>query len=410
VSDDTPGSLFSEAIQRMANPLTGVRVLELGHFIAGPFVGLQLADLGAEVVKVEPPGQGDPFRAFGTGPDTQGYSHNFCAFNRNKRSLTIDLSKGRGQELFRKLTSTADVVIENFRSGVMQRLGIDYDVLRQINPRLVYCSISGFSEDGPYREKPAYDTIGQALSGMLGLFLDASDPRIVGPTLSDQMTGAQACNAILAVLYQRERTGKGARVDITLIEASMYFMPDCFTAYTHAGFIAGPETRAAFSLAFAFHCADGLVALQVSSIEKFWRALLAAVEREDLGEDPRFKDRAGRIKNFQALIGVLRPIFSSKPRSYWLERLSAHDVPCAPVHTIPEAMADPEVKHLGLFHQLEHERYGKMTVMRRATRLDGEREADPLPPPALGEHTETVLRGLGLAASEIAELQAAQII
>ena len=394
----------------MANPLTGVRVLELGHFIAGPFVGLQLADLGAEVVKVEPPGRGDPFRAFGTGPNTQGYSHNFSAFNRNKLSLTIDLSKERGQELFRKLTVTADVVIENFRAGVMKRLGIDYDVLRQINPRLVYCSISGFSEDGPYREKPAYDTVAQALSGMLSLFLDGNDPRIIGTTLSDQMTGAQACNGILAALYQRERTGKGARIDITLIEASMYFMPDSFTAYTRSGVVLGPETRAAFSLAFAFNCTDGMVALQVSSIERFWRALLAAVGREDIGDDPRFKDRAGRIENFQALIGILRPIFAPQSRSYWLERLSARDVPCAPVLTIPEAMDDPEVKHLGIFHQLEHARYGKMIVMRRAIRMDGEREAGPLPPPALGEHTERVLRSFGIAANEIAELQAAQII
>jgi crotonobetainyl-CoA:carnitine CoA-transferase CaiB-like acyl-CoA transferase len=393
----------------MANPLTGIRVLELGHFIAGPFVGLQLADLGAEVIKVEPPGQGDPFRAFGTGPNTQGYSHNFSAFNRNKLSLTIDLSNGRGQELFRKLARTADVVIENFRAGVMKRLGIDYDVLRQINPRLVYCSISGFSEDGPYRGKPAYDTVAQALSGMLGLFLDGSDPRITGTTLSDQMTGAQACNGVLAALYQRERTGQGARIDITLIEASMYFMPDSFTAYTRAGVTLGPETRAAFSLAFAFNCVDGMVALQVSSMEKFWRALLAAVEREDIGDDLRFKDRAARIANFQALMGVLRPIFAAKPRSYWLERLSSV-VPCAPVLSIPEAMADPEVKHLGIFHPLEHPRYGKMVVMRRATRIDGEREAAPLPAPALGEHTEKVLRSLGIAAQEIAELQAAQVI
>jgi len=394
----------------MPSPLEGVRVLELGQFIAGPFVGLQLADLGAEVIKIERPGEGDPMRGFGTGPRTQGYSHNFCAFNRNKLSLTLDLSNRRGQDLFRKLASTADVVVENFRSGVMKRLGIDYEVLRQVSPRLVYCSISGFSEDGPYRDKPAYDAIGQALSGMLSLFLDASDPRMVGPTLADQMTGAQACNSILAAMYQRERTGKGARIDITLIEASMYFMPDSFTAYTHSGVVMGPESRAGFSMAFVFNCIDGMVALQTSSIERFWRALLAAAERQDIGDDPRFQDRAGRIRNFDALIDVLRPVFASKSRSHWLERLSAHDVPCAPVHTIPEAMADPEVKHLGLFHQLEHARYGKMTTMRRATRIDGQREPDPLPPPALGEHTERVLRDLGLAATEIAELQAAQII
>jgi formyl-CoA transferase len=395
----------------MSSPLKGIRVLELGQFIAGPYAGLQLADLGARVIKVERPQGGDAFREFGLSANAQGYSHNFCAFNRNKLSLALDITSPRGQEAFRRMARHADVVLENFRPGVMKRLGFDYESLCALNPRLVYCSISGFAEDGPYRERPAYDAVGQALSGLMSLFVDPKDPRTLGPTLSDQVTGMQACMAVLAALYERERTGKGARVEVTMVEASMALIPDAFTAYTHAGHVMQPESRAAVSLSFAFACADGkILAIHVSSMEKFWRALLEAVGRQDIGEDTRFRDRMGRIKNYPALVETLRPVFAAKPREYWAEQLAAHDVPAAVVHSIPEAMEEAEVKHLGMFHELSHPRYGKLTAMRRPSRIGGERESDPLPPPALGEHTDAVLREFGFAATEIAGLRAASAI
>ena len=395
----------------MSSPLKGIRVLELGQFIAGPYAGLQLADLGATVIKVERPDGGDAFREFGFAASAKGYSHNFCAFNRNKLSLTLDVAAPRGQEAFRKMAKQADVVLENFRPGTMKRLGLEYESLKEVNPRLIYCSISGFAEDGPYRERPAYDAVGQALSGLLSLFVDPKDPRTLGPTLSDQITGMQACMAVLAALHERDRTGKGARVEVTMVEASMALIPDAFTAYTHAGHLMGPESRAAVSLSFAFACSDGkLLAIHVSSMEKFWRALLDAVERPELGDDTRFRDRMGRIKNYEALVQTLRPVFKAKPRSYWAERLAAHDVPAAVVHSIPEAMEEPEVKHLGMLHQLEHPRYGRQIAMRRASRIDGERESDPLPPPALGEHTDRVLGEFGFSANEIVELRAAGAI
>ena len=395
----------------MSSPLKGIRVLELGQFIAGPYAGLQLADLGATVIKVERPDGGDAFREFGFAANARGYSHNFCAFNRNKLSVTLDVNSPRGQQAFLRMARQADVVLENFRPGVMKRLGLDYERLSEANPRLVYCSIAGFAGDGPYGDRPAYDAVGQALSGLMSLFVDPKDPRTLGPTLSDQVSGMQACMAVLGALYQRERTGRGARVEVTMVEASMALIPDSFTAYTHAGHVMQPESRAAVSLSFAFACADGkLIAIHVSSMEKFWRALLDAVGRPDIGEDARFRDRMGRIKNYQALVDTLRPVFAAQPREYWAERLAACDVPAAVVHSIPEAMEEPEVKHLGMFHELSHERYGKRTAMRRASRIDGERESQPLPPPALGEHTETVLRDFGFAANEIAELRGAGAI
>jgi formyl-CoA transferase len=395
----------------MSSPLKGIRVLELGQFIAGPYAGLQLADLGARVIKVERPQGGDAFREFGLSANVQGYSHNFCAFNRNKLSLSLDVSSPRGQEAFLRMARQADVVLENFRPGVMKRLGFDHEALRAANPRLVYCSIAGFAEDSPYGERPAYDAVGQALSGLMSLFVDPGDPRTLGPTLSDQVSGMQACMAVLAALYERERTGKGARVEVTMVGASMALIPDAFTAYTHAGYVMQPESRAAVSLSFAFACADGkILAIHVSSMEKFWRALLEAIGRPDIGTDARFRERMGRIENYQALVQVLRPVFAAKPREHWAERLAAHDVPAAVVHSIPEVMQEPEVKHLGMFHELSHPRYGKLTAMRRAARIDGERESSPLPPPALGEHTAEVLAEFGFAAPEISELRAAGAI
>lgn len=396
----------------MANPLQGVRVIECGQFIAGPFAGMLLADLGAEVVKVERPGTGDPFRHFGTGGKAAAYSHNFTAFNRNKMSLTLDIARPQGAEAFRRLARAADVVLDNFRPGVMARLGLDSAALRSLDPRLVTCSISGFSPDGPYAERPAYDGVGQALSGMLATFLDAEDPRMRGPTVTDQVTGMQACQGILAALLRRERTGQGGHVSVTMVDASMYHMPDAFTAYTQSGVAMGAETRAAFSLSFAFRCGDGtMLGIQLSSTEKFWHAFLGALGRRDIGEDPRFADRAGRIRNFRALVEALRPVFAAQPRAAVMEVLRAADVPCAEVHSVPEAMADPEVVHGGLFHQYDHPVQGRMTLMRRAVRLDGEREDNPRPPPMLGEHTEPVLRGIaGLSEEEIAALRMSQAI
>ena len=395
----------------MASPLKGIRVLELGQFIAGPYAGLQLADLGAQVIKIERPGQGDPFRAFGLGSQAAGYSHNFCAFNRNKLSLTIDLGDARGKEVFRKAANQSDVVLENFRPGVMKRLGLDYESLHESNPRLVYCSMVGFAEDGPYSERPAYDAIGQAVSGLMSLMVDPADPRILGPTISDQVTGMQACAGVLAALFERERSGAGARVDVTMVEATLSLIPDFFTAYTQAGVVMTQESRSAVSLSFSFMCRDGkLLAVHVSSTEKFWQGLVAAIERPDIGEDSRFSSRLSRIQNYESLLEALRPVFAAMPRAHWLARLSEHDVPSAVVNSIPEAMQDPEVVHLAMFHELVHAHYGKMTAMRRAVRINGERELEPLPPPALGEHTDSLLLELGYAPHAIGDLREAGII
>ncbi len=395
----------------MTKPLNGIRVLELGQFIAGPFAGLQLADLGAEVIKIEKPGIGDPFRQFGVGDTARGYSHNFCAFNRNKRSVSLDVTSPRGRDVFLRMASEADVVLENFRPGVMARLGLDAERLRATSPALIYCSIAGFAADGPNKDRPAYDAVGSAVSGLMSLLVDPTDPRVLGPTISDQMTGMQASTGILGALFERARTGVGARIEITMVEATLSLIPDVFTAYTQAGLVMGPESRAAVSLAFNFQCADQkLLSIHVSSIEKFWQALLAATEQSALKDDARFSDRRLRVRNYQALVEILRPVFARRDRDVWMALLGAHDVPAAAVNSIPEAMNDVEVRHLDVFHDMVHPLYGKQTLMHRSTRIDGEREADPTLPPVLGEHTEQILGSFGLTAQELESLRAEHVI
>jgi len=396
---------------RTASPLCGVTVLELGQFIAGPFAGQQLADLGAEVIKIERPGQGDPFRQFVVSSKMGGYAHNFQAFNRNKLGITLDLQQEPGREVFRRLAVNADVVLENFRPGVLDRLALDYAQLREINPRLIFCSISGFSNDGPYRDRAAFDTIGQALSGMLHLFVDPERPCVRGPTIADQATSLQAANAIIAALYSRERTGVGARIDISMLDAAIAFMPDTFTASAESDIEVGPQTRASFSQSFVFRCADDkMIGVHVGGPEQFWHALVAAVGDEAIAADPRFADRMSRVAHFSALTEAFAAVIKKQTHTVWLERMHLYDVPAAAVSTISEVFDDPEVRHSGIFDVVTHPVFGQITRMRRAARIDNQRDDARHLPPMLGEHTDDVLRRAGYADVDIAALRAEKII
>jgi crotonobetainyl-CoA:carnitine CoA-transferase CaiB-like acyl-CoA transferase len=393
------------------NPLAGVTVIELGQFIAGPFASQLLADLGARAIKIERPGTGDPFRLYVTEPKIEGYGHNFLAFNRNKESVAVDLQRAEGLAVVKRLVEKADILIENFRAGVLERLGLGYEALRQVNPRLIYCAISGFSEDGPYRDRPAFDTVGQALSGMLHLFTDPADPRMRGPTIADQATAMQASNAILAALYGRERSGEGSKIEISMIEAAIHFMPDAFTALTESGIDMGSETRTSYSHAFVLRCADDkLLAIHVGGPDRLWQALCAAVDDPRIGGNPLFAKRHSRIANYDTLINAMRPVFLKRSREEWLKRLADHDVASAEINTIGEAVRDAEVAHLGLFEKQERPRYGTMTMLHRAARINGAREPHQRTPPLLGEHTEAVLREFGYDESALAKLREAKAI
>ncbi|NUZ04612.1 CaiB/BaiF CoA transferase family protein [Piscinibacter koreensis] len=376
-----------------SGPLSGIRVLELSTMITAPLAGMMLADWGADVVKVENPDGGDPFRSFRGGT----YSPHFCAYNRNKRSVALDLRAAAGRAAFERLVRESDVLLDNFRPGVMQRLGWDDAALLAVNPRLVRCSITGFGGDGPYASRPAYDAIAQALSGMTSLFVDAADPRLTGPTIADNVTGQYACQGILAALLERERTGAAPRVDVNMLAATLAFMPDPFAYYTQMDLVSDPSLRVHTSQSYAFVCSDGRnVAVHLSSQSKFWDGFVAAVERPELTDDPRFATRLDRIANYEALRAETAPVFARRTRGDWVARLSSLDVPVAPIYDVTEVFDDPQVRHLDSFVVLEHPQMGPVTSIRRPLFRDGTRSDQPTSaPPVLGEHTAEVLAEVG---------------
>ncbi|HKP79107.1 MAG TPA: CaiB/BaiF CoA-transferase family protein, partial [Phenylobacterium sp.] len=332
------------------SPLQGVRVLEVAQYIAGPMAGQQLADFGAEVIKIEKPGGGDPFRTYAGGRNVPNYGFNFRGYNRNKKSLVLDLSAPDAAEVVKKIAATVDVVLENFRPGVMDRLGIGYEALRKINPGIIYCAVSGFSPDGPYRNRPAFDTVGQALSGMLYLFSDPEKPTMRGPTVADQVTALQASNAIMAMLRAKQKSGEGGRIDISMIDAAASFMPDVYAGHTDAGVAMEPESRAASSQAFVMPCADGkLIAIQLGALDKAFLGLVEVLGRPDLLQDPLFGTREARVANWPGLLDVIRPLFKSQPRDAWMPMFLDKGVPCSEVLTIPEVITCAEIVHSGLF-------------------------------------------------------------
>jgi crotonobetainyl-CoA:carnitine CoA-transferase CaiB-like acyl-CoA transferase len=368
--------------------LKGVRVVELGTMITAPLTGMMLADLGADVVKVERPDGGDPFRSFRGGL----YSPHFIAFNRNKRSVALDLQSEAGKASLRALLREADVLLDNYRSGVMDRLGFSAKFIHTEYPKLIWCSITGFGADGPYGDRPAYDAVASALSGLSSLTLDPDKPAASGPTIADNVTGMYAAYGVLGALYERERTGRGRRIEVNMLEAAIAFAPDAFSNFTQMQIDNRPRTRVASSQSYAFRCSDGkLLALHLSSPQKFWENLVAVVECPDLKDDPRFATRDARVRNYAALEGELMGIFARKDRLHWVTKLERADVPFAPVQTVAEVLDDPQIKHLGTFYQDVHPTEGPLTLVRRPVLIDGNRDISSLPPPTLGEHTLEVL-------------------
>ena len=387
--------------------MQGVQVLELGQIITAPLAGMMLADLGAEVIKVENPEGGDPFRAFRGGD----YSAHFTAFNRNKRSLTLNLRHPQARAVATRLIERADVLLENFRPDVMARLGFDAAALTKINPRLIHASITGFGKDGPYAQRPAFDSVGLALSGMASLFLDPADPQVRGPTLVDNISGMYACYGILGALYERARTGQGRRVEVNMLEAAIAFMPDPFANFNQMGLPQGPYSRSSASQSYALKCADGLMLMvHLSSQEKFWQGLLRAIGCEALGADPRFVDRMARVANYSAVCAELAGAFAQQPRAYWEARLIAQDVPFAPVNAIDEVAADAQVQHMQTFYAINHPTKGPQTGVHRPVRVDGERGPLHRAAPTLGEHTDTVLAELGFGPVEVAHFRSVGVV
>jgi crotonobetainyl-CoA:carnitine CoA-transferase CaiB-like acyl-CoA transferase len=392
----------------MAGALDGVTVLEVADYVTGPYAGMLLADLGARVVKIEKRGSGDAFRGFDPAHGG-GYDVEFLALNRNKQSLTLDLASARGRDVFLTLTDTATVIVENHRPGVMAKWGVDYETVRARNPGIVYCAISGFGQDGPYRDLPGYDTLGVAMGGLLSHLTDMAAPQALRISLADHLTGIFACHAILAALYARAQTGKGQMVETSLLQSVTSFVQSPAARYLSSGHV--PREHKRSNLAAAFVAGDGKpFVVHLSTPPKFWEGLTDAVGRPDLRDDPRFVTRDLRVRNYRDYQATLAEIFATAPRQHWLERLRARDVPCGPIYDIAEVFDDPQVRHLGLPIELHHPKKGAVRLSGSAVTLRETPVSYASAPPMLGEHTEEILRAAGYSADEIARLAQAQVI
>ena len=387
--------------------LEGIKVLELGNFISGPYGAMLLADMGAEVIKIENPNGGDPFRGWDLGGDQP----NFWAYNRGKKSITLNLQTAEGKKIFLRLANQADVVLDNYRPGVMQKLGIDYATVSKTNPGIIYLSITGTGPTGPYAKRPAYDTVGQGLGGMLSLLMDAKNPRPIGPNYADSLSGMFACLGVLAALAARGKTGRGQQVDTTMAGSILSFLIAPATDALATGKIPGPYTRPMQSQTYAFSGSDGLpFAIHLSSPQKFWEGLCKAAGHPEMIDDPRFNTRPNRRKNYDELSRVFAEFFREKPRAYWMEQLEANDVPHTPVYNLQEVFHDPQIKHMGLEITIERKDKPNIRTVAFPNRYSETRNPHPLPPPELGENNAEYLKPLGYTDDQLVDLKRQGVI
>ena len=378
-----------------------------GH-VAGPYASSLLGDLGCDVIKVELPNGGDTHR--GRNPKYEGYGPSFRALNRNKRSVTIDLRHKKGGEILRKLLATADIFLENFRPPTRAKLGLDYEELSKLNPKLIHCSISGYGQSGPYRDKPGFDTIGQALSGMMSLVTDLDDPKVAGVSFVDHSAGIFAVNGILAALLARAKTERGQFIDVSLLQVAIAFIESHVADYLNGGEAVSRENFPRGRIYSLLDCEGKPFMVHLSSHNQAWEDFLRAGELDGLVGDPRFASNKHRTDRHEEIVNMLRAQFRTKAREYWLARLDANQIPNAPINTIAEVFDNPQIKHLGIPKQISHPKMGMSNLVGSPINLSDTPPKFFRAAPLLGEHTEQVLANLGYDIDAVKELRASGVI
>ena len=413
----------------MANPnglpkaLGHIRVLDLSRVLAGPWCSQNLADLGADVIKIERPGAGDDTRAWGPpyapGRDGQAGSQAayYLAANRGKRSVTVDIASGEGQALLRELVLQCDVVLENFKVGHLKRYGLDYDALKALKPDLVYCSITGFGQDGPYAHRAGYDFLIQGMGGLMAITgeadgLPGGGPQKAGVAITDLMTGMYATVAVLAALTHRDRSGEGQYIDMSLLDTQVAMLANVGSNYLTSGKRPRRWGNAHANIVpyQTFACSDGHIIVATGNDGQY-RKFVEAGGCPELAEDARFATNPLRVRNRDVLVPLLADMVLRQPRDAWIAMLEAVGVPCGPINELDEVFANEQVKARGIEIALPHPDAGEVKLVRSPMRLSATPATSSMAPPMLGQHTEEVLREvLGKSGEEIAALRQKQVL
>ena len=400
----------------MSNPknvgaLEGIKVIDFSQILAGPFCTSQLADMGAEVIKVEKPGIGDDTRGYGP-PFINGESAAFLTLNRNKKSIVLNLKDDRGLDLARKLITESDVVVQNFRPGIMEKLGLGYEEVKTFNPSLIYCSISGFGNSGPSSQKAGFDIVAQGMSGIMSFtgFPDLP-PAKVGVPIADLNTGLFSAFAIVSAYVNRLKTGEGQHIDSALLDSALAYTIYQSADYFAEGSISRPLGSAHPMLApyQAFKTSDGYINVGAANL-RTWELLCVALDREDLLQVEEFSSNANRVTNIEELIPILEAIFVSETTNFWIEVLEKSGVPCGPIFNIHQVYKDPQVNAREMVVAMDHPISGQIKAIGVPVKLSATPGSVRTPAPTLGQHTKEILRGLGLGDAEIDSLHEKSIV
>ncbi len=395
----------------MARALEGIKILDLSRALAGPYCTMMLADMGAEVIKIEMPGRGDDSRSWGP-PFVEGESAYFMSINRNKKSITLNMKSDKSTEIVHKLIKQSDVLVENFRPGAMERLGLGYEQVKAMNPRIIYCSISGFGQDGPYRMLPGFDQVLQGMGGLMSITGELGGPPIkVGVAIADISGGMFASNGILVALYNREKTGKGQMVDVSLLDSQVAWLTYRAGAYFASGEVPQPmgSGHPVIVPYQAFKAKDVFINIAVGN-DQLWERFCKAVGLEKVMNDPKFATNAKRVENREEIVKIISDLIVTKDGEEWLKILTDAGVPCGPIYTVDKIFADPQVLHREMVKELDHPKAGKIKVTGIPIKLSDTPGEVETAPPVLGQHTQEVLTELGYNDKDLEKLKQEKVI